>query len=84
MTINDAITALCDELDAGDTPAPLRQPFTCVLIWYSLCRLASEDQPHVVAHMGYLSLVRIRLRQRRANCVAIISSTYLNGHRRSR
>lgn len=45
MTINQAMQALCDELTAGDVPAPLAQPFTLALVWYDLCRLAGEEPP---------------------------------------
>jgi len=44
MTINDAMTALCDEL-ATEIPAPLRQPLTLGLVWLDLCRLAGEEPP---------------------------------------
>ncbi len=45
MTINEAMQALCDELTAGNVPAPLHQPFTLALIWADLCRLAGEEPP---------------------------------------
>ncbi len=44
MTINDAMTALCDEL-VTEIPAPLRQPLTLGLVWLDLCRLAGEEPP---------------------------------------
>ena len=44
MTINDAMTALCDEL-VMEIPAPLRQPLTLGLVWLDLCRLAGEEPP---------------------------------------
>ncbi len=43
MTINQAMQALCDELTAGDVPAPLHQQFTLALVWADLCRLAGEE-----------------------------------------
>ena len=49
MSINDALTALVDDLAAGDVPDPLQQRFTLAAIWYDLCRLAGEDVPAAVA-----------------------------------
>ncbi len=45
MTINEAMRALCDELAAGDVPAPLHQPLTLGLVWADLCRLVGEEPP---------------------------------------
>ena len=45
MTVNALMAALCDELAAGDVPAPLAQPFTLALLWLDLCRLAGEGPP---------------------------------------
>ena len=44
-TINELLQALCDELAAGDVPAPLAQPFTLALVWCDLARLAGEEPP---------------------------------------
>ncbi len=41
MTINDAMTALCDELSL-DIPDLLTAPLTFGLLWFDLCRLAGE------------------------------------------
>lgn len=49
MTINQAMQALCDELTAGDVPAPLGQDFALAAIWYDLARLAGEEPPPDVA-----------------------------------
>ena len=48
MAINDAMTALCDDLAAGDVPNPLTQEFTLANVWYDLCVLAGEEPPAAV------------------------------------
>ncbi len=56
MTINDAMTALCDEL-ATEIPAPLRQPLTLGLVWLDLCRLAGEEPPADVLALAEAPIV---------------------------
>ena len=46
---NELLTDLCDELAAGDVPAPLAQPFTLAAVWADLARLAGEPVPPDVA-----------------------------------
>ena len=55
MTINDAMTALCDEL-ATEIPVPLRQPLTLGLVWLDLCRLAGEEPPADVLALAEVSI----------------------------
>ena len=45
MTVNEALRALVDELEAGDVPAPLSQPLTLAAVWCDLCRLTGEEPP---------------------------------------
>jgi hypothetical protein len=48
MTINEALTALYDELVA-EIPDPLRTRIPLALVWIDLCRLAGEEPPALVA-----------------------------------
>ena len=45
MSVNNLMTALCDELAEGDVAEPLGQPFTLAPLWLDLCRLAGEEPP---------------------------------------
>ena len=47
-TVNSAFAALLADLEAGDVPAPLSQPFTLGLLWADLCRLTSEAPPAAI------------------------------------
>ena len=45
MTVNDLMSALCDEPAEGDVAEPLGESFTLALVWLDLCRLAGEEPP---------------------------------------
>ncbi|MDP9374883.1 MAG: hypothetical protein M3Q65_21025 [Chloroflexota bacterium] len=49
MTVNALMTALIDELAAGDVPDVLAQPLTLAAVWDDLARLNGEDVPRWVA-----------------------------------
>ncbi len=49
MTVNELMTALIDELAAGDVPDVLAQPLTLAAVWDDLARLAGEELPRWVA-----------------------------------
>ncbi len=49
MTVNELMTALIDELAAGDVPDVLTQPLTLAVVWDDLVRLAGEELPRWVA-----------------------------------
>ena len=45
MSVNDLMTALCDELAEGGVPEPLAQGYALTTVWYDLCRLVGEEPP---------------------------------------
>ena len=49
VTINELLTALCDELADGDVPYRLEHAWPLGLVWIDLCRLAGEEPPADVA-----------------------------------
>ena len=49
MTINEALTALCEEMAAEGVPDVLAQPVTLAALWDDLARLAGEPPPRWVA-----------------------------------
>ncbi len=49
MTVNELMTALIDELAAGDVPDALAQPLTLAAVWDDLARLNGEEVPRWVA-----------------------------------
>ena len=49
MTVNELMTALLDELAAGDVPDALAQPLTLAAVWDDLARLNGEAVPRWVA-----------------------------------
>ena len=49
MTVNELMTALIDELAAGDVPDVLAQPLTLAAVWDDLARLNGEAVPRWVA-----------------------------------
>ncbi len=49
MTVNALMTALLDELAAGDVPDALAQPLTLAAVWDDLARLNGEAVPRWVA-----------------------------------
>lgn len=61
MTIAEALTLLTAELEEGDMPEPLRQPFTLAAIWADLARIAGEViPPEVAAELDAPALATIR------------------------
>ncbi len=44
-TINTLMAALVAELEDGEIPMPLTQPFTLANVWADLARLAEEELP---------------------------------------
>ena len=49
MSVNELMTALIDELAAGDVPDALAQPLTLAVVWDDLARLNGEAVPRWVA-----------------------------------
>ncbi len=45
MTINELLTALCEEMAAEGVPDVLHQPVTLGALWDDLARLAGEPCP---------------------------------------
>ncbi len=45
MSINDAMTLLVAELEAGEVPQPLVGSFTLATVWQDLARIAGEALP---------------------------------------
>ncbi len=48
MTVNELMTALIDELAAGDVPDALAQPLILAAVWDDLARLNGEQVPRSV------------------------------------